>query len=135
MVDLDTTTDSSSADNASSTLNLLLSLSTRVDDLRLRSESTRVIANLVRTLFAAPSDDAATKQVKAGREKLTSRNVAGSLAEMVRTSERFPVLVNEGVVGLTLLAGSGGKCGASSARSTRLATSSRYLLDSDPDDL
>ncbi|BGP70994.1 hypothetical protein NBRC10513v2_004358 [Rhodotorula toruloides] len=109
MLDQDTATNPSSGDAASFTLDLLLSLSTRVDDLRLRSESIRVIANLVRTLFAAPSDDAAPEAVRAGREKLTSRDVAGSLAEMVRTSERYPVLVNEGVVGLTLLAGSSEK--------------------------
>ncbi|BGP25265.1 hypothetical protein JCM10295v2_004188 [Rhodotorula toruloides] len=101
--------DPTSADSASSTLYLILSLSSRTDDLRLRSESTRVIANLVRTLFAAPSEVAATEQVKVGREELTSREVVSVLAEMVRTSERYPGLVNEGVVGLTLLAGSGEK--------------------------
>ncbi|CDR42013.1 RHTO0S06e08768g1_1 [Rhodotorula toruloides] len=107
MLDQDTATDPSSANTATSTLDLLLSLSARVDDLRFRSETTRVVANLVRTLFAAASDNAAAEQVEVGRQKLTSREVPGVLAGMVSTSERYPVLVNEGVVGLTLLAGSG----------------------------
>ncbi|BGP32744.1 hypothetical protein JCM10296v2_004528 [Rhodotorula toruloides] len=124
MLDLETATDSSSSDTAISTLDLLLSLRTRVDDLRLRSESTRAVANLVRTLFAAPSDDAATEQVKPGWEKLTNRSVAGSLAEMVRMSQRYPVLVNEGVVGLTLLAGSGEK-GAALVLDALLASPAR----------
>lgn len=111
MLDLDPST-SASPDTAASPSDLILSLSSRTDDLRLRSESTRVIANLVRTLFASPSDAAAIDQVRAGREKLATREVAKTLAEMVRTSEKYPILVNEGVVGLTLLAGSGKKGGA-----------------------
>lgn len=30
-----------------------------------------------------------------------------ALSEMVRLSEKYPMLINEGIVGLTLLAGSG----------------------------
>ncbi|GAA6006995.1 uncharacterized protein JCM10292_003424 [Rhodotorula paludigena] len=96
----------STVSTSSSPVDLLLALNTRTDDLRTRSESARVLVNLIRTLFsAAPSDLDAQRQD--ARQKVVQKEVADALCELVRRSEKFPLLVNEGVVGLTLLAGSG----------------------------
>ncbi|GAA5844501.1 hypothetical protein JCM9279_006325 [Rhodotorula babjevae] len=106
---------SSSSDAPSAApLDSLLAVISRTDELRLRAEGTRVLVNLARTLFSLPScatsheDDALAAQVAQGRERLGRRDVSDAMGELVRASEKFPILVNEGVVGLTLLAGSGG---------------------------
>lgn len=48
-----------------------------------------------------------------GRPRIVRAEVVGALSEMVRLSEKYPMLINEGIVGLTLLAGSGGVGGTS----------------------
>ncbi|GAA5890729.1 hypothetical protein JCM8208_004976 [Rhodotorula glutinis] len=103
-----------SSDSPSTTpLDSLLALISRTDELRLRAEGTRVLVNLARTLFSLPQcatshdDDALAAQVAQGRDRLVRRDVGDAMGELVRASEKFPILVNEGVVGLTLLAGSG----------------------------
>ncbi|GAA6003046.1 hypothetical protein JCM10207_001961 [Rhodosporidiobolus poonsookiae] len=110
----------------SSTLPLehIAALVSRTDDTRLRSEATRILVNLVRTLFSskpaiahAPSHDSAQSAPAAthlddeevlraqGREVLVRMDVVEALSELVRLSERYPMLINEGIVALALLAG------------------------------
>ena len=112
---------SSDSPSSAAPLDSLLALISRTDELRLRAEGTRVLVNLARTLFSLPScatsheNDAVTAQVAQGRERLVRRDVSDAMGELVRGSEKFPILVNEGVVGLTLLAGCGTAGGASSS--------------------
>lgn len=112
----------------------ILALIARTDDVRLRSEATRVLVNVVRSLFATKSLgtaelaaaspitptlhsssqsglDAEEVMKRRGRPKVARKEVAIALSEMVRLSERYPMLINEAIVGLTLLAGSGGAGG------------------------
>ncbi|KAK4057274.1 hypothetical protein OIO90_001771 [Microbotryomycetes sp. JL221] len=112
-------------------LDLLIKLIPRTDDVRLRSEATRVLVNIVRTLFAtkalATAELAAASPItptlhssvqsslnveeqlkRRGRPKIARKDVVEALSEMIRLSEKYPMLINEAVVGLTLLAGSGG---------------------------
>jgi hypothetical protein len=120
---------------ASSTpIDRILALVSRTDDVRLRSEATRVLVNIVRSLFSTKSLGMAelaaaspitptlhsssgssldTEEVmkRRGRPRVARREVAVALSEMVRLSERYPLLINEAIVGLTLLAGSGGAGG------------------------
>lgn len=56
-----------------------------------------------------------------GRPRIVREEVVGALSEMVRLSEKYPMLINEGIVGLTLLAGSGGIGGTSPSSSRRTA--------------
>lgn len=42
-----------------------------------------------------------------GKPIIVRKEVVDALSEMVRLSEKYPMLINEGIVGLTLLAGSG----------------------------
>lgn len=116
-------------------IELILAIIPRTDDVRLRSEASRILINLIRALFSTrpPSlsptpavspitphtnrlrvelpvgDDNEEEEARktAGRQKVVRKEVADALAEMVRLSEKYPILINEGVVGLTLLAGSG----------------------------
>lgn len=84
---------------------LLAELVGRTEDVRLRSETTRVIGNVARSLWmSAPGHDDLAKRVQA-RTRLSSHQPAiEALAELVRTGERYPILVNEGVTALALLA-------------------------------
>ncbi|GAA5826453.1 hypothetical protein JCM11251_002378 [Rhodosporidiobolus azoricus] len=105
-------------------LDHILALVSRTDDTRLRSEASRIIVNLVRSLWSSrpptpSSEGSAAAGVpleeedvlrQKGRDVLSSRaEVADVLSELVRLSEKYAVLVNEGVVGLAVLAGSGGQ--------------------------
>lgn len=126
-----------------SPFDLVLALIARTDDIRLRSEATRIVVNVVRTLFstkplgnsasdmahaspitptpssaASNSLDAEETMKRRGRPLIVRKEVAEGLSEMVRLSERYPMLINEAIVGLTLLAGSGGAGGPSSSLSS-----------------
>lgn len=120
-------------------LDLILSLITRTSDVRLRSEATRILINTIRSLFSSPSslsaapgglaasspitpgawtpttgagvEDELLKARRRGRKEVVRSEVVKAVSELVRLGARkYPMLGNEGVVGLTLLAGSGG-CG------------------------
>ncbi|GAA5896449.1 hypothetical protein JCM6882_001016 [Rhodosporidiobolus microsporus] len=119
-------------------LDHVLALIARTDDTRLRSEATRIVVNLVRSLWSSkpaiahhhtalsqpPAAGSAAEPPAVGEKHLDdeellrqqgrellagSADVARVLSELVRLSEKYAVLVNEGVVGLALLAGSGGE--------------------------
>ncbi|SCV69780.1 BQ2448_1174 [Microbotryum intermedium] len=125
-----------------SALDLLIASIKRTDNVRLRSEATRVLANVVRSLFSTrvssdPSNLAAASPItpsmnqsnhnglpssggntggvdteeslkRRGRSKVVRNDVVEALTEMVRLSEKYPMLINEAIVALTLVAGSGG---------------------------
>ncbi|KDE06742.1 hypothetical protein MVLG_02938 [Microbotryum lychnidis-dioicae p1A1 Lamole] len=125
-----------------SALDLLVASIRRTDNVRLRSEATRVLANVVRSLFSTrvnsdPSNLAAASPItpsmnqsnhsglpssggnaggvdteeslkRRGRPRVLRKDVVEALTEMVRLSEKYPMLINEAVVALTLVAGSGG---------------------------
>ncbi|KAM0748690.1 hypothetical protein T439DRAFT_327961 [Meredithblackwellia eburnea MCA 4105] len=122
-------------DSAPTALDATLSLISRTDDIRIRSEASRTLVNVVRSFFSAkaqsgdasllspitPStattvgpESATTPKLsdeesmkRKGRPLIVRHEVVTALSEMVRLSEKYPMLINEGVVGLTLLAGSG----------------------------
>lgn len=111
-------------------MDAVIALIPRTDDVRLRSEASRTLVNVVRSFFStkpvsgtdlaasspiSPSthgpsstvlDEAETLK-RRGRPRIVRPEVVSALSEMVRLSERYPMLINEAVVGLTLLAGSG----------------------------
>lgn len=95
----------SSAPNAASLLAVdsalhnILSLSKRTDDVRLKSESTRVVVQLIRALWT--STDQAHQKV---RQQLNSPDVVLALGGMVKSSSKWPILINEGLFSLALLA-------------------------------
>lgn len=85
----------------------LLGIIDRSETLALRSEATRVFANAIRSLCTgSTSGDAngvSSKDREEGLAKITNEQVASALAEMVARSRKYHLLLNEGVVSLTLL--------------------------------
>lgn len=89
-------------------VDLVVGIAERVDDLRLRSESARVLVNAVRTLFGPATHSSTTTAredaVGAAQKRLSRTDVVGTVAELVRNSSQHPMLVNEGMVAIALLA-------------------------------
>ncbi|GAA5975022.1 hypothetical protein JCM5350_004548 [Sporobolomyces pararoseus] len=103
-------------------LDLILALIKRSDELQLRSESTRVLINLVRSLFSTSESPSEKESVEIARETvLQKEEIVTAISEQVRLSEKYPILVNEGIVALSLLSGgTGGERGASIVLSSLL---------------
>ncbi|GAA5872973.1 hypothetical protein JCM8547_003277 [Rhodosporidiobolus lusitaniae] len=131
-----------SSNPVSSPLDHILVLVSRTDDTRLRSEATRIVVNLVRSLFStkaaipqyaslsspAPSFSSSSEHIddeellrSQGRGGLVRPEATVALSELVRLSEKYPMLINEGIVALALLAGSSDE-GASLVLSSLLRT-------------
>ncbi|CCF52936.1 uncharacterized protein UHO2_03370 [Ustilago hordei] len=87
-------------------LNAVVDMIRRVDDVPTKMEATRVLVNVVKSLWnsaSRPSSELSEETLFSARKKLVRRDVIQSLAEMVRTSPKYPVLVNEGIIALTLV--------------------------------
>lgn len=81
-----------------SALESLLGLASRTDDIRLKSESTRVLVQLVRSLWM--TGDPAHTEI---RQQLLQQESLLALVDMIKSSSKWPILVNEAVVSLALL--------------------------------
>ncbi|KAH9934795.1 uncharacterized protein B0H18DRAFT_978305 [Fomitopsis serialis] len=93
-------------DSAGSALDQILALVRRSDSIAVKSEGTRVLVNVVKSLWSSDSasDDSAKAQKR--RECMAAvANAAGAaaLAQLVGRSKKYPILINEGVVALSLL--------------------------------
>lgn len=91
-----------------SALNGLVDMIQRIDDVPTKMEATRVLVNVVKSLWTSARSHGASQAVSedaifSGRRKVVRRDVIQALAEMVRTSPKYPVLVNEGIIALTLV--------------------------------
>ena len=89
-------------------LNAVVDMIQRIDDVPTKMEATRVLVNVVKSLWASVrssngSQALAEEAILAARRKVVRRDVIQALAEMVRTSPKYPVLVNEGIIALTLV--------------------------------
>lgn len=113
-----------SVDEVPSGLSQILSLVKRADTVTVKSEGTRVLVNVVKSLWSgdiigtpvitmsSPIADGSVDTVAlAGKERQKQDSMkavitmpcAIALASLVGRSAQFPLLVNEGVVALTLL--------------------------------
>jgi hypothetical protein len=97
----DLTLPSDGQDAESTELHQILTLVKRSNSTAVKSEGTRVFVNVIRTLWHGDTPD--EEQRKAAMSIICSQSVALALAQLVRRSKRYPVLVNEGIVALTLL--------------------------------
>ncbi|SNX84424.1 uncharacterized protein MEPE_03133 [Melanopsichium pennsylvanicum] len=85
-------------------LNALVDMIQRIDDVPTKMEATRVLVNVVKSLWnSARGSDVSQEALPLARRKIVRRDVIQALAEMVRTSPKYPVLVNEGIIALTLV--------------------------------
>jgi len=82
-------------------LKQILALIKRSDSTAIKSEGTRVFVNVVRTLWHEDTPDG--EQRKAAMGIVSSPPLALALAQLVGRSKKYPILINEGIVALTLL--------------------------------
>ncbi|THH32127.1 hypothetical protein EUX98_g2076 [Antrodiella citrinella] len=97
-----------SASDEKSLLDRVLDLGQRSNVVAIKSESTRVAVNIIKSLWTvdiASSEDPETFQQKrdVARRALVTPHCAAALAQLIGRSRKYPMLVNEGVVALTLL--------------------------------
>ncbi|KAJ3528496.1 hypothetical protein NM688_g7992 [Phlebia brevispora] len=93
------------APEQSTALAQIMSLVRRSDSIAIKSEGTRVVVNAVKSLWAADtsSDAALTKRKKQAMTALVTPAHAAALAQLIGRSRRYPVLINEGVMALSLM--------------------------------
>ncbi|KAL0946949.1 hypothetical protein HGRIS_013108 [Hohenbuehelia grisea] len=98
-------------------LTQILALVKRTESIAVRSEGTRVLVNVIKSLWSgdvpvtSTSDDAAQDDVAKAEQKkrrdairnVLTQECASALASLVGRSGKYPLLVNEGVVALSLL--------------------------------
>lgn len=85
----------------------LLGIISRSDEVRLKSEGSRILVNLIHTLWSQSASEAEKQKLSQNSE------VYAALSEMIRSSAKYPILVNQGVTALALLATSGAEAGMS----------------------
>ncbi|ELU44880.1 hypothetical protein AG1IA_01089 [Rhizoctonia solani AG-1 IA] len=94
-------------DEEPSGMDQVINLSQRSDTVALKSEAARVLVNAVKSLWspAGPEESIAVSagQRKRAIRRLSNRQSTRALAELVGRSRKYPVLLNEGIVALTLL--------------------------------
>lgn len=88
-------------DAASTGLHQIISIVKRSDSTAVKSEGTRVFVNVIRTLWHEDTPDG--EQRKAAMGIVSTSPIALTLAQLVGRSKRYPILINEGIVALTLL--------------------------------
>lgn len=88
---------------ATSGLNQILELVRRSDSVHVKSEGTRVLVNVIKSLFSSAGDPNESRRQLA-RSAVSTSLSAVSLAGLLNRSKKFPVLINEAVLALLLLA-------------------------------
>ncbi|RPD66031.1 hypothetical protein L226DRAFT_530170 [Lentinus tigrinus ALCF2SS1-7] len=93
-------------DESGSPLRQILDLVLRSDSIATKSEGTRVLVNAVKSLWS--TDPKTLDEERAKRRQTTMKAVAtepcvSALARLIGRSKRYPTLINEGVVALSLI--------------------------------
>ncbi|THG97815.1 hypothetical protein EW026_g4259 [Hermanssonia centrifuga] len=91
---------------SSTALAQILSLVRRSDSVAIKSEGTRVLVNAVKSLWssdASSNDPAWPERRKEATAQLVTPVCAAALAQLIGRSRKYPILINEGVVALSLL--------------------------------
>ena len=84
----------------------ILALVRRSDTVAVKSEGTRVFVNAIKTLWATDAsskDPEWAKRRKEAMQKLATPQCAATLAQLIGRSKKYAILINEGVVSLSLL--------------------------------
>ncbi|KAI9459464.1 hypothetical protein BJY52DRAFT_1265847 [Lactarius psammicola] len=82
-------------------LHQILTLIERSETTAVKSEGTRVLVNVIRALWHEDTPD--DEQRRAAMRVIGAPPVALALAQLVGRSKKYPILINEGIVALTLL--------------------------------
>jgi len=85
----------------------ILALIKRSDSIPIKSEGSRVVVNVVKSLWLLDRDKGLSADKQKKRDKaipyLLTSECAGVLTALIARSNRYPILVNEGLVAVTLL--------------------------------
>ncbi|KAH9484292.1 hypothetical protein JR316_0003773 [Psilocybe cubensis] len=88
-------------------LSQILALIKRSDSVSIRSEGSRVLVNVVKSLwFAERSSDPADEKQKKREQcvaNVLTQECANTLTALIGRSNKYPILVNEGIVAVSLL--------------------------------
>ncbi|KAI0637070.1 hypothetical protein C8Q77DRAFT_1095851 [Trametes polyzona] len=91
---------------AGSPLQQILELVRRSDSIAVKSEGTRVLVNAVKSLWSTDPktlDEEKVKKREAAMEAIVTEPCVSALARLIGRSKRYPTLINEGVVALSLV--------------------------------
>ncbi|EPQ58166.1 hypothetical protein GLOTRDRAFT_136931 [Gloeophyllum trabeum ATCC 11539] len=82
----------------------ILALIRRSDTIAVKSEGTRVFVQVIKSLWSTEGGSGEmTERKQEARTALINPDVAAALAQLIGRSRKYPILINEGVVALTLL--------------------------------
>ena len=88
-------------------LSQILALIKRSDAISIKSEGTRVLVNVIKSLWynerGVESSDERQKKKDACMTAVLTMECASILTNLIWRSGKYPVLVNEGIVAMTLL--------------------------------
>ena len=88
-------------------LSQILALIKRSDSIPIKSEGTRVLVNVIKSLWynerGVESSDEREKQKDACMIAVLTKECVSILTNLIWRSGKYPVLVNEGIVAMTLL--------------------------------
>ena len=82
-------------------LEQIMGLVRRADTVTIKSEGTRVLANVIKTVFANLSST--DQRRKAARKAVATPENANALAALIGRSKKYPMLISEAVVALSFL--------------------------------
>ena len=93
-----------SQDPSTTALNQILALGRRSDNIAVKSESTRVLVNVVKSLWSSDQKDTTiAEKRKDATQAVVNAQSAAALAQLIGRSKKYPMLINEGVVALSLM--------------------------------
>ncbi|KZT59782.1 hypothetical protein CALCODRAFT_449714 [Calocera cornea HHB12733] len=88
-----------------SCLEQILGLVKRSDTIAVKSEGTRVLVNVIKSLCQTSDTSKISEQErKSAVDRLVNARSTTALGELISRSQKYPVLLNEGIVAMTLLA-------------------------------
>lgn len=93
-------------DQDESPLRQILDLVRRSDSIATKSEGTRVLVNAVKSLWSTDPktlDEEQAKTRETAMEVIVAEPYVSALARLIGRSKRYPTLINEGVVALSLI--------------------------------
>ncbi|TFK54932.1 hypothetical protein OE88DRAFT_1710689 [Heliocybe sulcata] len=81
----------------------ILALVRRSDSIAVKSEGSRVFVQVIKSLWSSDAAAGSDTDKQNARKALVDPDIAAALAQLIGRSRKYPILINEGVVALTLL--------------------------------
>ncbi|EJU05755.1 hypothetical protein DACRYDRAFT_98363 [Dacryopinax primogenitus] len=87
-----------------SCLEQILGLVKRSDTIAVKSEGTRVLVSVIKSLCTNNGSAIPEHERKSAMDRLVNTRSTTALAELISRSQKYPLLLNEGIIAMTLLA-------------------------------